>query len=234
MALTGPVGVVVGAGVAAAVYGVKVGAGLLAERNAVPEIESLPMPAKGSPAEVWLRRAERAVRTLHEQTETPPDPAIRDQIGDVDDRAGEMLGELRRLASQVASVDQAVARIDRGRIGQEQVRLQDSLRLTAEGPLREEQLRAAASVEDQLAVYRRLTGVRDTLVARMQTTALGMEGLIARLAEVIALASTSGGVDTTAGRILQLGDELDGMRSGLAETEALSRQVLGSGTPPAP
>jgi hypothetical protein len=61
----------------------------------------------------------------------------------------------------------------------------------------------------------------------MQATALTLEGLVARTAEVLAM-SVSGGVDASADRLADLAADLDGLRSGLAETEAVSRRVLDS------
>lgn len=219
----------VGLGVAAVVYGVKVGVGALTDRDRSGPATDLPMPARGSPADVWLRRAELAVRTLHEQTESPRDAMTRSQIGDIDDQAAETLGDLRRLASQVASVEAAAVRIDIVRLRAEEQRLAASVREAADPELRAERERAVRSVSEQLEVYGRLLVARDTLVARMQTTAIGLEGLIARLAEVLALAATAGGVDTTAQRIGDLTSDLDGMQAGLRETEALSRKVLAQG-----
>jgi hypothetical protein len=97
----------------------------------------------------------------------------------------------------------------------------------ADGSARKEHERAAAAVADQLAAYGRLRTVGDELVARMEATTLGLEGLVARLAEVLALAATAGAVDTTADRVGELTGSLEGLRAGLVETEALSRQVLG-------
>jgi hypothetical protein len=220
----------VGLGVAVVVYGVKVGVGALTDRDRAPAA-ALPMPAKGSPADGWLRRAEQAVRTLHEQTESPSDATTRAQVSDVDDQAAETLVELRRLAAQVAAVESAAVRIDIARLHVEQQRLAASVASARDPALRAERERAVHSVSEQLAVYDRLLVARDTLVARMQTTAIGLEGLIARLAEVLALAATAGGVDTTAQRIADLSGDLDGMQAGLRETEALSRQVLAQGGP---
>ena len=60
----------------------------------------------------------------------------------------------------------------------------------------------------------------------MQATALDLEGLVARTAELLAM-SVSGGVDASADRLADLAADLDGLRSGLAEAEAVSRRVLG-------
>src|SRR5689334_1364268 len=166
----------VGLGVAAVVYGVKVGAGLLtrerdADRPAAEPDPQLRPPRRGSIAEQWLTRAERARLT-----------AERD-----------------RLAAAVAD-----ASSDR---------------------VRAERTRSLASVSDQLQVAQRLAGARDELLARMQATALSLEGLVARTAELLAM-SVSGGVDASADRLADLAADLDGLRTGLAEAEAVSRRVL--------
>jgi len=86
-------------------------------------------------------------------------------------------------------------------------------------------MRSLASVSDQLQVAQRLPRARDELLARMQATALSLEGLGARTAELLAM-SVSGGVDASADRLADLAADLDGLRTGLAEAEAVSRRVL--------
>jgi hypothetical protein len=206
---------------------VKVGVGVLTDRDDRAQTGPLPMPARGSLADGWLRRAEAAVRTLHEQTESPRDATTREQVCNVDDQAAETLVDLRRLGAQVAAVEAAGVRIDIDRLHVEEARFADAARTAADPELRAAHERALRSVQEQLQVHGRLLVVRDTLVARMQATAIGLEGLIARLAEVLALAATAGGIDTTTQRIADLTGELDGMQAGLRETEALSQRVLG-------
>jgi len=229
------VGVPVGLGIAGVVYAVRVGLGALTDRapRAVsqPADPGLPAPPRGSPAHRWLRRAEAAVATLHQQTESPRDPTLRGQICDVDDEAAGALADLRRLAGQVTLVDQALAGIPVDRLRQELASIQHSTRGLPPGPLREEQERALHAVGDQLDVARRLADARDTLLARMQSAVLGLEGLVARLAELLALHATTSGGSLTATRVAELTGDLEGMRAGLAEAEKLSRSALGSSNP---
>jgi hypothetical protein len=76
-------------------------------------------------------------------------------------------------------------------------------------------------------VHQRLYDTAAALLARMQSGALGLESLVARVAELIALADASpGGVDGVQ-QLDELAADLEGLRLGLAETEALSRRVLG-------
>jgi len=247
-------------GVAGAAYGVKVAAGLLAERNAATEEDRLPVPAKGSPAEVWLRRAEKAVRRLHEQATGPADPATRARVGLVDAEAAGTLLDLRRLAARVAALDDARAGIDPTRLHAQRAALldaagqdaagQDAAGQDAAGPdtapatdagrdaalayehgpaLRSERERALAAIDGQLAVHARVTAAREAAVARLQSTATGLDELVARMSEVLALAAAAGTADTVGDRVVALSDDLEGLRAGLAETDALSRRVLEPG-----
>ncbi|MCW2502633.1 MAG: hypothetical protein JWO79_917 [Actinomycetia bacterium] len=227
-----PVALPLGVGVAGIVYGAKVGLSALSERGGgagAAALPDLPRPAKGSPAEVWLSRAEKAVRTLHEQTESPRDAATREQVGGIDDQAAETIADMRSLAAQVAAVEQAAARIDIARLRTDHGPLTAGVAQATDAALRAERERALRSTDEQIEVFERLRVTRDTLVAKMQSTAIGLEGLIARLAEVLALSATAGGVDLTTERIAGLSDELDGMQAGLRETEAVSRRVLAQG-----
>jgi len=66
------------------------------------------------------------------------------------------------------------------------------------------------------------------LLARMESGALGLERLVAQLAEILALSETATSPVEGAAQLEALADELEGLRSGLAETEQLSRRTLGA------
>ena len=220
-----------GVGVAAAVYGARVGAGLLArraERRRAREAgEPLPLPAprRGGPAEAWLRRAQGAVRSLAELVDSPSSAGAFEQLAPVRAEAAEMVDIMRRFAGQVTTVEDAYDRVSVARLGADRARLTEAVRAAGSAELRTERQRALDSVESQLAVAGRLADARDTLLARMQATALGLEGLVARTAELVALGASLG-VDSSADRIAELTADLDGLRAGLAEAEEVSRRVL--------
>ena len=218
----------VGLGVAAVVYGVKIGAGLLTrdrDRPAVePDLELRP-PRRGSPAEQWLVRAQQADRSLADLVRSPGSAVAKQQLVPVREGAGEALATMRRLAGQVTAVEDATDRIQPARLAAERDRLAAAAAAASSDRVRAERQRSLDSVSEQLQVVQRLAGARDELLARMQATALTLEGLVARTAEVLAM-SISGGVDASADRLADLAADLDGLRSGLAETEAVSRRVL--------
>jgi hypothetical protein len=227
------VGVPVGLGIAGVVYGVRVALGALTDRTPRPVTAaapdpSLPTPPRNSPAGRWLRRAEAAVTTLHQQTESPRDPTLREQICDVDDQAAGALTDLRRFAGQVTLIEQTIANIPVDRLRQDYGTIQRGIGGLPAGPLREERERAMRAVRDQLDVARRLTEARETLLARMESAVLGLEGLVARMAELLAMHATTAGGSLTATRVAELTGDLEGMRAGLAEAEKISRAALGS------
>lgn len=223
----GAVALPIGLGVAAVVYGVKVGAGLLTSRDEPAPAPDPPRPPRpGSVAEQWLRRAGQADRSLADLAASPGSPEVRGQLAPVRDGAAEALGTVHRLAGQVAAVEDAADRIQPGRLAVERDRLAEGLLAAPSERVRAERQRSLDSVTEQLAVAARLAEARDALLARMQATTLGLEGLVARTAEVLAM-SVSGGVDLSADRLAGLSDDLDGLRAGLAEADAVSRRVLG-------
>jgi len=235
------VGVPVGLAVAGAVYGIRVVLGALTDRSgpsrpiAAPPSPSLPTPPRGSDAERWLRRAEAAVRTLRKQSDGTGDPVLRGQIGEVDDQAAGALGDLARFAGQVTLIEQTAAGINNQRLRQDHNQLQRGLEGLPPGPLRDERERALRAVADQLDVGRRLREAREMLLARMQSAVLGIEGLVARMAELVALhATTVGGTPFTASKLAELTNDLEGLRAGLAEAEQLSRSALSGGDVPGP
>ncbi|WP_426510700.1 hypothetical protein ACPPVO_08630 [Dactylosporangium sp. McL0621] len=231
------VGVPVGLAVAGAVYGIRVVLGVLTDRggsspkplSAAPP-PNLPAPPRGSDAERWLKRAEAAVRTLRRQAEGTGDPILRGQISEVDDSAAGALSDLARFAGQVTLIDQTASGINTQRLRQDYNQLQRGLSGLAPGPLRDERERARRAVADQLDVGQRLREAREMLLARMQSAVLGMEGLVARMAELVALhATTVGGAPLTASKVAELTNDLEGLRAGLAEAERLSRSALSGG-----
>ncbi|WP_432836292.1 hypothetical protein [Dactylosporangium sp. CA-092794] len=233
------VGLPVGIVVAGAVYGVRVGLGALADRGrsprplTAPAPQSLPTPPRGSDAERWLRRAEAAVRTLRKQSEGTGDPLLGAQVAEVDDQAAGALADLARFAGQVTLIAQTESGINVQRLRQDHNQLQRGLSGTPAGPLRDERERALRAVSDQLDVGKRLREAREMLLARMQSAVLGMEGLVARMAELVALhATTVGGTPLTATKVAELTNDLEGLRAGLAEAERLSRSALSGGDPP--
>jgi hypothetical protein len=222
-------GLPIGLGIAGVVYGVRVALGAATDRTpAGVRTPALPIPPRGSPADRWLRRADAALAGLRYQAATPTDAILRGQVENVDDQAAGVVDDLRRLGGQVTIVEQTLGRMHAGRLAQQGEQLRRDA-ATSTGALHDEKQRAVRAVDDQIKVYERLSHVRQTQLARMESAVLGLEGLAARLGELVALQLTSDAGGTTTYRLTELTEDLDGLRAGLAETEELSRRVLDRG-----
>ena len=218
-------GLLVGAAVAAGVYGVKVATGALTGgRDENPAPPRPPRPPDGTPAAYWLARAEAAVRSLDEMARagggSPTDGATDRAASE----AAVVLDTARRLGGQVVALREALQRVDGADLEHEAALLRD---LADRSPDDASAQRSAQAVADRLAVRDRLRRAQAELDGRLQSTALGLEGLVARVAEVRAAAATAGQVDPTADDLAALTAEVEGLRAGLADVEQLARRALG-------
>jgi hypothetical protein len=220
--------VVAAAGVGAAVLGVKAAAGSVLGRGPRRPAGS---PARrvrsGSPEDRWLSRAERAVRSFRRLAESAADGPVADRCRSVGEQAESALETMRRLAGQTSAVTGALEHVDAARLIAEEHQLEKRLRdAPTSDEVTAEIKRSLESVQAQLAVHKRLAQAGRALLARMESGALGLEGLVARLAEITAMTATNDPQASGAGGVDALADELDGLRAGLAETEDLSRRAL--------
>lgn len=207
-------------GVGAAVLGVKAAAGVLLDHGS-PDRVPLPRPDPASPAGTWLDRAERAHRDLVEQARTcPPGQLVSSAAERAASDAGAVLDAVRRLAAQQVAVTAALRRADSPGLDGEAASL-----LAGATP---DEASSLQSVQDRIAVRDRLRGAQQQLVGRLQSAALGLEGVSARVAELVAMAADAGAVDPTRQDLQALTTEVEGLRQGLVESEQTARGVLGN------
>jgi len=186
------------------------------------------LPA-GSAAEQWLSRAERAVFAMR-RIQAARESRLAERFAETRAGAEEALVLVRRLAAHESAVSQLLSEFDGPRLANELAHLEAEYRAAATTEMRAEVGRALAALRDQTAARARLSSTDKTLLARMRTAAFGLEGLVARLAEIAVLAQGSG--DPTAyARVAELGDELDALRAGLTEADSIGRAVVDELTP---
>ncbi len=225
-----------GLGVAAMVYATKVAASTLLARDrdarSTPELAA---PPRGTAARGWLDRTERASRTLKDLVASATEGATREKLNTVSEQASITVDGMRRLASRATAVEQAMARLPAAELADERGRLAAAVDTAGTDELRTEHGNALDSVEEQLAVYRRLSAAPDSVLARMQSTTLGLEGLNARAVELLAMSGSGPAGGHSEDQLLdELSDELEAMRRGQVEVEELTRRTLapGEGSPP--
>jgi hypothetical protein len=228
---TGPLlGAIVGAAVLAAgiglpwalaaalaVMSLKIASVLLLPARSDPR----PKLAAGSAAETWLSRAERAVFAMR-RIQPARESGLAERFAETRAGAEETLVLIRRLAVHETAVSGLLTGIDEPRVRDEHTRLEAEQATASSVEMREEIGRALVGLRDQQAARGRLSSTDQTLIARMRTAAIGLEGLVARLSEIAVLAH--GGAEATAhARVAELADELDALRAGLTEADSLGK-----------
>lgn len=224
----------IGVGVAAAVYGAKVAADALFGGRADPPVDALgptalPEPRRGTQARTLLDRAEKALRALDETVESAAVSATREQLRAVRDEAAGTRAGIRRLAGQATAFTDAIDRIPIGRLLAERKRLAALLRRTRHDEVAAEYRGTLAGVEQQLAAHARLAEARDVTLARLQSTALGVEGLGTRAIELLAMATGTDHLPDDR-RVDELAAELEALRTAIADVERRTGPTLSSDT----
>lgn len=224
---TAGLGLPVAIGVAAGLGGYAVGTAVKAltgrhdrGREAGPSAPVLPPP--GTDARALYERARAAVGELGELAEAQGPGPLRDQAVDVRARAQDALDGIARIAGQTVVLERALARVDEAQVRRDLRRLEQARDHEPSAASYEE---ALAAVRSQLAVAARLGKAQRDACARLLSAVVGLESLVASMAEVVAMAH--GSWDGNAGeRIRELAASLTGLREGLAEAEETSRQAL--------
>lgn len=214
--------------IGAAVVGAKVLSGALTgpgrRRAAKRRERRLPVITRTQEA-AWLNRAEEAVEQFHDIARSASDGPIAERVRTFGEQTDESIATLQRLAGQASAVRLAIARIDPRRLQYERDRLRQEHDTIVDEAVRTERERSLRAVQTQLETYQRLAVTLTTLLARLESGALGIEGLVARLAEVVALAESSG-VTGGASQVDELAQELEGLRAGLVETEGVTTRAM--------
>jgi hypothetical protein len=177
----------------------------------------------GSPEAGWLQRAEHAADGFVSLSGSLDPGPLADRVADMEPVVHETLSTLRRLAGRASATGKALSRVDLDAVARERRRLNGEL-WTAREEVRGDLEQALTAVQAQADVHARLSGARDKLLARLQSGALGLDSLVARVAELTA-ATTDVTVETSAVR--ELSDQLEGIRQGVLETEQATRRSLG-------
>jgi hypothetical protein len=175
------------------------------------------------PVEIgWMQRADRAVAAFRQLARSSRSEPIGQRCMVIGEQARATLQLLRRVAGQSSTVGRMLQGIDGTRLKEEESRLSKE-RAGAESDAARHEIEISLSlVAEQLGARRRLEQGRAALVARLQSGVLALEGLVPRLAEVVALGQTAGGMDGAGDRVAELADELEGLRAGLSELDQVN------------
>lgn len=201
-------------GAGALVYCLKVALDLPMWRRA--RRRRAPAPLPGTSEARWVERGERALMSIQQLRRSARSEAIAQRCASIAAQADTSLTALRQLAHQ-SGVVSAVGRpgeIDELRNAEQNVRAQLA---RAAGNLGPELERTLASIAARRQAAERLDAARRELDRRMEGAALGLEEVVARLAEIVALTDAGG----RSAPIDDLVSELDVLATALTETADL-------------
>jgi hypothetical protein len=224
-----PLGLLLSAGtaVAALILGVSLplalvaGISVLAVRiGAVRVMDRLTSRVNLGPTELdWMQRADRAVAAFRQLARGSRSEPIGQRCMVIGEQAQATLQLLRRVAGQSSTVGRMLRGIDGTRLTEEESRLSKELRGAESAAARHEIEISLNLIGEQVAARRRLEQGKAALIARLQSGVLALEGLVTRLAEVVALGQAAGGLGGAGDRVAELADELEGLRAGLSELD---------------
>lgn len=229
--------VLAGIGAAAAPIGLAVGGAVVAAkilagaffrsdtRRRMVKDRRLPVATR-TPEAAWLNRAERAQVVFDQIAGSARGGPIADHVRTFGDETAESLGALQRLAGQASAIRTAMARLDPQNLAWERDRILNAAQQVDDPALLAERQRSLDSVQSQLDAYARLDRTLAMLIARLESGTLGIEGLVARLAEVVAIAETSSVAAGSLSQVDELALELEGLRAGLVEAESVTTRAM--------
>lgn len=198
--------------------------------GAASDAAAAPRVRRGSAVEVWQQRGHKALAGMQQILATADQPVITGQLENVVIEAQDALPVLDELAAQSAVVQNSVHRFSAARLRDQRASLQAAVQdPTATPEMIADRQRALESVDDQEATLNRLLTVRAGLTTRMESIVLGLERLSAQLSETVATAATPVTAAVTGGEdhLRALGEQLEGLQAGLAESRHYTAQILG-------
>ncbi|MBP2705915.1 hypothetical protein JOL79_19085 [Microbispora sp. RL4-1S] len=184
-----------------------------------------PRVTRGSAEDASLRRAERAAAAFAHLTAEMRGRLLLDRVAVMRPQVDDTVATLRRLAEQASVTGSALARFDPGFLEQERLRLIHA-RERAHGEVAGELDRSIGALAAQREVHDRLSATRERILARLESGAIGLEGLVARAVEVSAMAAASPDGDGGAASLDELTSELELTRQSLHEIEEVTRRDL--------
>jgi hypothetical protein len=173
------------------------------------------------PEAEWLLRSERAVRAISRLAQSAPKGPVADRCRNIAANAALSIAEIRRIAGRASQIGDMVERIDANRLATEAARLEADLAAAGTALVTGELKRAMESVSAQQAVHERLSAAAAAALARVQSASMGLDGLVARMAEIVALADEGApAAGMAADHLGELALEMEALRAGLADSTA--------------
>lgn len=178
----------------------------------------------------WVRRAEAALAAIRQGIHAGGVGPLADRLQEVAADAQRVLDDIRRLSIQVSATRTANRRLDVPQLSTDLTRLTATLEHLNDPEMERDVRRSVEAVREQLRIGDRLTTACTVLQARIEAGALGLQRLAAQVGEMTALAP-SGGSWGQGRQIDELTTQLEALRAGLSDADAMSQRALGAMDP---
>ena len=167
----------------------------------------------------WLLRSEQAVRAINRLAQSAPKGPVADRCRSIAANAALSIAGIRRIAGRASQIGAMLERIDSNRLTIEGSRLEADLAAAGTVLVTGELKRGLESVRAQQAVHERLSAAATAALARVQSASMGLDGLVARMAEIVALADEGApAAGMAADHLGELAFEMEALRAGLADS----------------
>jgi hypothetical protein len=226
----GPAAVLMGLLIGSVVLSTKVAVGAIRGRgHDTGALEGprdrLPAPPRDSIQAGLLARSHAAVARLEDLVGRPSDPWIAGEVRSVLSDSQPVVEAIAEMAGRVTLLDASIVAARPNALAQEIAVLQGQMQRTTDPDVRREQEKALAALDSQADSVDRLLRRRDSALAQMQASAVGLEGLAARSAELVALGPAGHDTQEASRIVEELTNSLDSVRSGVDEARALLRDL---------
>jgi hypothetical protein len=168
----------------------------------------------------WLARCEQSVTAIDALARSAPRGPVADRCRSIATNAALSIEEIRRIAGRATQIGTMLERIDSNRLVAEASLLEADAEVAGSAQVSAELRRAMESLRAQQDVHERLTTAGEAALARVRTASAGLDGLVARMAEIVALSDEGLPAVTgaAADNLGQLAQEMEALRAGLAES----------------
>jgi hypothetical protein len=216
--------------VGAVVLGTKVAVGVLRAGGQEPEAleqrrDRLPQAPRDSMQAALVARSHAAVERMEDLADRPSDPWIAGEVRSVLTDSRPVVEAIEEMSGRITLLDSSILAARPNALAQEIATLQEQMRRTSDPDVRREQERALTALDGQADSVDRLLRRRDSALAQMQASTVGLEGLAARSGELVALGPAGHDTEEATRIVEELTNSLDSVRSGVDEARTLLRDL---------
>jgi hypothetical protein len=187
----------------------------------------LPALQAGTPEAAWVERATAAAASIEELRRTARSETIAQRCAAIARQASLAVTALHRLAYQAGVVAGMTRTTELAELRSAEQQARAELAAST-GPARAEADRTVASIRARRESAERLDATRRDLGDRIQAGALGLEGVVARVAQIVALTDDT----SRSTSIDDLAAELDALRDALVASDAIDDPFTNAITAP--